>query len=723
MISLFRSGFLLALWLFFQGVSLASPPFQEEGDVSEQHTPKVHSLDFDRFLEEYQREKALLDERVKKLEEDNQLLKTENNLFRATLSRFEELLNSRVLAKAKKFPDCVMLRTRVKPIPLKNKTTQAQLIVNKSTRAPVPYYSIESVYPDDEVLADRSRNKAVELRFTGYGTFDGEHFQGDEFQEKQLLGYGEHVVLRKEFRVQTAPLLLQKNIRNDAGAWIITSPYGQKIRETTPIMGYGGYFYKERPDIDKIQPVFAVLSSVGDDTYVKLYSLQHLEQERIRPPEGGMKGGSHWYFTEGLPSDQYISLGDSVRAGRAKIVLQHQITKEEVIYVSKDYKQSRGKSKVDITFMREKVEESSTSDSEESLDSEEGSSSSTNENEGEESPEKEERPSSSKEENNSSRQESSFVGEEEALEIHSSETSSASPLEKEKSSLQDVSEQEDTRGRSKERGSGQEKRARSWSPRPWDMSDMGRTIAEDPQQAIEDAVAIGNITAEVLVPGYDATQGWARGEYSGLEALSLAGLELMPMGKIVKATGKTVQTIGHAIQKTEKVLDETPGKNLLSHETNKGFYDLRVIREYLENKYPGRMSSSTVPDSKLKNVKLAGQRHPKTGIVFDQRGFPIFDHHVRYDTKISREVFIIKDSQKHMRAATADLKRQIEIGRIDKNLFTEVQLRDIALGKAKINGLTWHHHQDQGRMQLIPQDLHQRVGHIGGINAWNFKDK
>jgi hypothetical protein len=359
--------------------------------------------------------------------------------------------------------------------------------------APVPYYSIESVFPDDEVLAELSQNKAVELRFTGYGTFDGEHFQGDEFQEKNLLFYDGKFVLRKEFRVQTAPLLLQKNIKNDqTGEWIITSPYGQKIRETTPIMGYGGFFYKARTDIDKIQPVFAVLSSVGDDTYVKLYSLLHLEQEGIRPPEGGMKGSS---FTEGLPSDQYISLGDSVRAGCAKIVLQHQITKEEVTYVSKDYKQSRGKSKVDITFMREKVEESSTSDSEESLDSEESSSSSTNE--GEESPEKEEGPSSSKEEKNSSRQETSFVGEVETLEIHPSVSSSVPPLEKEKSSLQDVSEQEDTRGRSKERGSGQEKRARSWSPRPWDMSDMGRTIAEDPQQAIEDAVAMGNIIAEV----------------------------------------------------------------------------------------------------------------------------------------------------------------------------------------------------------------------------------
>lgn len=36
----------------------------------------------------------------------------------------------------------------------------------------------------------------------------------------------------------------------------------------------------------------------------------------------------------------------------------------------------------------------------------------------------------------------------------------------------------------------------------------------------------------------------------------------------------------------------------------------------------------------------------------------------------------------------------------------------------KRNGLVWHHHEDCGRMQLIPQDLHQIVRHTGGAAAW-----
>ncbi|MFK7973738.1 MAG: HNH endonuclease [Rickettsiaceae bacterium] len=42
-------------------------------------------------------------------------------------------------------------------------------------------------------------------------------------------------------------------------------------------------------------------------------------------------------------------------------------------------------------------------------------------------------------------------------------------------------------------------------------------------------------------------------------------------------------------------------------------------------------------------------------------------------------------------------------------------------GKDKINGLTWHHHQDTGRMQLISDKLHNNVRHPGGMSLWYEK--
>ena len=35
-------------------------------------------------------------------------------------------------------------------------------------------------------------------------------------------------------------------------------------------------------------------------------------------------------------------------------------------------------------------------------------------------------------------------------------------------------------------------------------------------------------------------------------------------------------------------------------------------------------------------------------------------------------------------------------------------------GKSKIPDYTWHHHQDTGRMQLVPEWEHSKTGHIGG---------
>lgn len=64
-------------------------------------------------------------------------------------------------------------------------------------------------------------------------------------------------------------------------------------------------------------------------------------------------------------------------------------------------------------------------------------------------------------------------------------------------------------------------------------------------------------------------------------------------------------------------------------------YHSRNIRSNLEQRYgKENITSSTVPPSNGKNVKLADQRHPKTGVPFDGKGFPNFEKHVKYDTKL-----------------------------------------------------------------------------------------
>ena len=66
-----------------------------------------------------------------------------------------------------------------------------------------------------------------------------------------------------------------------------------------------------------------------------------------------------------------------------------------------------------------------------------------------------------------------------------------------------------------------------------------------------------------------------------------------------------------------------------------------------------------------------------------------------------------------MRLATKNLAEAIRKGQVRSSSFNSEQLKAIGKGQAKIPDYTWHHHQDTGRMQLVPEKLHHDTGHIG----------
>jgi hypothetical protein len=69
-----------------------------------------------------------------------------------------------------------------------------------------------------------------------------------------------------------------------------------------------------------------------------------------------------------------------------------------------------------------------------------------------------------------------------------------------------------------------------------------------------------------------------------------------------------------------------------------------------------------------------------------------------------------------MRAATRQLREDIENGRVDASMFTEQQLKDIKSGKEKIDKFTWHHNAQSSpnNMQLVPDKIHNNnVPHAG----------
>jgi filamentous hemagglutinin len=119
-----------------------------------------------------------------------------------------------------------------------------------------------------------------------------------------------------------------------------------------------------------------------------------------------------------------------------------------------------------------------------------------------------------------------------------------------------------------------------------------------------------------------------------------------------------------------------------------------------------------------KNARLAGQRHPETGIVFDDRGFPIFDDVAAFDTRIASDAAGVANRRVHMVAASKQLDEAIKRGERSAAGFSQKQLEAIENHLPEIPGYTWHHHQIRGRMQLVPTDIHDRTGHIGGFKEW-----
>lgn len=151
-------------------------------------------------------------------------------------------------------------------------------------------------------------------------------------------------------------------------------------------------------------------------------------------------------------------------------------------------------------------------------------------------------------------------------------------------------------------------------------------------------------------------------------------------------------------------------------------YNSYTIRVWLEQRFgAGTVTSTTIPRADYRLVQLAGKRHPATGIVFDSRGYPIFDDVARFDTRIPSTLFWKGGDKDHKRHAVLQLREAITRGQIDPKVFTPSQIDDIFRGSGDITGFRWHHHQDLGRLQLVPKEIHERTRHLGGMGLRDGK--
>ncbi|MEN1936509.1 HNH endonuclease [Paenibacillus sp. 102] len=91
------------------------------------------------------------------------------------------------------------------------------------------------------------------------------------------------------------------------------------------------------------------------------------------------------------------------------------------------------------------------------------------------------------------------------------------------------------------------------------------------------------------------------------------------------------------------------------------------------------------------------------GIDYDVLGFPIFKgDDVKFTTKLREALLIARDTDQ-FKSCTNALKKEIEDGKISKEIFSLLQLEQIFDGQPRIDGLVWHHHQVTGRYNWLTQ--------------------
>lgn len=126
-------------------------------------------------------------------------------------------------------------------------------------------------------------------------------------------------------------------------------------------------------------------------------------------------------------------------------------------------------------------------------------------------------------------------------------------------------------------------------------------------------------------------------------------------------------------------------------------------------------------------------------IPYCDRGFPIYDAVRKFEVRLQKEIWENHDSPVHMKSSTLKVKEAFESGALTEShledwinesyalkgealtaseLTTKVSdmVLDIKAGKDKIGDFTWHHHQEFGRMELIPTWVHRKTGHTGGYS-------
>lgn len=126
------------------------------------------------------------------------------------------------------------------------------------------------------------------------------------------------------------------------------------------------------------------------------------------------------------------------------------------------------------------------------------------------------------------------------------------------------------------------------------------------------------------------------------------------------------------------------------------------------------------------NEGLSGQTYPGTNVEYRKHAFmldgekvegvfPKFDS--KFETMLPKDLRDASDTEQ-FKYCTQKLAKQLEKDPGLEKQFSSRQLEQIKNCEPRISGLTWHHNEIPGKMQLVEADDHNVCRHTGGRNVW-----
>lgn len=129
---------------------------------------------------------------------------------------------------------------------------------------------------------------------------------------------------------------------------------------------------------------------------------------------------------------------------------------------------------------------------------------------------------------------------------------------------------------------------------------------------------------------------------------------------------------------------------------------------------------------KCRNEELAGKNHEMTGVKYVEKTINVDGVEITvvvpefnplFECDIPPEIWEAGDKA-IFEYCTQQLKEYLQAHPEMKSQFNKQQLEQIMNGEPYIKGVTWHHNEVPGKMQLVDSKNHAMSGHTGGNAIW-----